>query len=621
MAFAGRAVKLCVIISERIGFGAFLFFRDTHMVLSGLRLWRNLCLVFAVMICTQGLFAGVSRPIQDRYRARYGNKALFLKIPVFGERQTVNITGHTFRAEEGAGQARFKVGDQLRVLGVDFGGDEIKFKLGAISGAGFVEIFFKFDSALQESFPNSTIFDDALGFAFTEGLKYTDLEEAKRTFTQDEFEQAVRKIAAASNTSREVVLKNIAPRVPAYEESQREIESLKTHNQDISSQLSDSQNENRKLDSELRNSQAELARLRGVNTALQEKIDGSTSQLSKLGEDLRAVRGATQGYQKELVSIQRSLNLKVDTGGDLATQISELGQAMRKLQKDNEGLEIQNGTLRSDLEEQQLANNKISREMDDMNASNKQMNETIQTLTSKEDSLARQYIELKKTKENLEDVVQSVAGLRTQIVEEKTEGGFYYRKVNVYLKNLFVGSLDWLVPRSLSHNSSAQAKAHFNTESIDYVKISPEEREILRSLGDKFKIQTMLISSSPTMEVSADTKDSLHEVGERDQATWNWTIMNRGTQDARLLFTVKLINKNSDPVALLQEEAIVMSSNVVREVRNYLQPVPLAVGALIGFLLFGIVGIFRRVRIPESTHRHRFTGSKNSGPVIDRKQL
>jgi hypothetical protein len=573
------------------------------------------------MLCVHAAFAGVSRSIQDKYRAKFENKALFLKIPVFGERQDVNITGQTYRAENGAGQARFKVGDQLRVLEIDFGGDQIKFKMGAISSAGFVEIVFRFDGALQESFPNSAVFDDALSYTFTEGLKYSDLEDAKRTYTQDEFEQAVRSIAAASNTSREAVLKNIAPRVPAYEESQREIASLKANNQDISSQLAGSQSENRKLDAELRNSQAEATRLRSANTALQEKIDSSSSQLSKLGEDLRAVRGVTQGYQKELASIQRSLNLKVDASVDLATQISELGQAMRKLQKDNEGLESQNTILRSDLEEQQSTNDRLSRDIDDLKASNKQMNETIQTLTSKEDSLARQYIELKKTKENLEDIVHSVSGLNSRIAEEKTEGGFYYRKANIYLKNLFVGSLDWLVPLSLSHNSSAQAKANFTTESIDYVKISPEEREILRSLGDKLKIQAMLTSSSQTMEVRADAKDALHEVGERDRAAWNWTIMNRGTQDARMLFTVKLVNKNSDTVTLIQDQPLVVSSNVVREIRNYLQPVPLAVGVLIGFLLFGIVGIFRSVRIPESIHRRHSTGSKGPGPVIDRKQL
>jgi len=254
--------------------------------------------IFAAILCAQGAFAGVSRSIQDKYRAEYENKALFLKIPVFGERQTVNITGQTYRAEGGIGQARFKVGDQLRVFEIDFGGEDIKFKMGAIGGPSTIEIVFKFDSALEEDFPNSAVFDRALDYMFTEGLRYSDLEEAKNTYAQDEFEQAVSRIATTSNTTREEVLKNIAPQVPAYEDSLREIESLKTQNQEISSQLNASKSESRKLATELQTDQAEVARLRSENATLQEKINSSTSQLTKLGEDLRTVRGATQGYQR-----------------------------------------------------------------------------------------------------------------------------------------------------------------------------------------------------------------------------------------------------------------------------------------------------------------------------------
>jgi hypothetical protein len=55
-----------------------------------------------------------------------------------------------------------------------------------------------------------------------------------------------------------------------------------------------------------------------------------------------------------------------------------------------------------------------------------------------------------------------------------------------------------------------------------------------------------------------------------------------------------LVNKNGDEVPLWKGDELVLSSNIVRQVRGYLQPIPLGVGALIGFLLFGIVGVFRR---------------------------
>jgi len=157
---------------------------------------RMFCAILLVCLFQLPGFAGVSHPIQDRYRRSYENKALFLKIPIFSERQFVHITGRNVRPEPGTGAPRFKVGDQLRVLGLDFGGDEIKFRLGAISGPMVAEVVFKFDTGLTESFPNSDVFDRALQATFTEGFKYSDLDEAKRSYVEDQFDNAVSEQAA-----------------------------------------------------------------------------------------------------------------------------------------------------------------------------------------------------------------------------------------------------------------------------------------------------------------------------------------------------------------------------------------------------------------------------------------
>ncbi len=575
----------------------------------------SLCLLLALAALQPG-FAGVSRAIQDKYRRSYENKALFLKIPVYFERQNIFITGQSFRAEQGAGATpRYKVGDQLRVVGIDFSNDEIKFKMSAIAGTVVVlEIVYKFDSNLQESFPNSDVFDRALQATFTEGLKYTDLEDAKRSYTEDQFDRTVREMATAAGTSREAVLKSIAPRVPAYQDAMREIEDLKNRNQDLTSQLAQSHSENRRLDGELKTQVSEGARLRSANAALQEKIDQSTSQLTRLGDDLRSARGQTQGYQRELASLQRSLNIKVDANRDLGQQIADLGQAMRKLQKDNESLDSQNGGLRRDLEAQQVANGKLSRENDDLKTSNSQMKETISTLTSKEDSLARQYIDLKKVKENLENVVLSVDNISTRVLEEKTDGGIYSGRASIGLKNILMGTLSWQLPANLSRDEEVPAQVSFTTESIDYVKVAPDERHILRSLGDRLKVRVSLSADSDTMAVTPEKGEAQQEVGERDTATWHWKVRNNGTSDSRLLMTLHLVNKNSDDVPLFQEENLVQSSNVVRRVRNYLQPIPVAVGIVIGFLLFGIVGIFRRGKSPRSPRHAAISPPVDMGP-------
>lgn len=569
-------------------------------------------------------FAGVSRTIQDRYRHNYENKALFLKLPIYADKHYIFIVGRSVRPElpPGSTPARFKVGDQVRVLGLDFGGDEIKFKLGATEGTRSAELVFKFDANLQENFPNSTTFDSALDATFTEGLKYSDLEDAKRGYVDDQFERVVREIATSSNTNREFVLKSIAPRLPAYQDAQRDVENLKSRNQDLSAQITQLQSENRRLDTELRQQQAEVTRLKSLTATLQEKIDSSSSQLNRLGEDLRSVRGITQSYQTQIANLQRSLNLKVDANRDLPSQIADLGQAMKKLQKDNESLEAQNSSLRSNLERQQSVNTRLSGEIEDLKGSNQKMNETIKALTSQEDSLARQYLALKKQKENLADISSAVNNLHSQIVDEKSSGGIHYCQANLYLRNIPLGSLEWKLPEHLSHETEKLGEVRFSSESIDYVRLAPDERLILRSLGERLKLGVRLVSATSVMEVKSEKDETLQTVGERDQATWRWRIRNNGNQDARLTLSVFMVNRNADEIPVLKTEQLVLSSTVVRQVKSYLQPISVAAGVLLGFLLFGIVGIFRRGRKVEAVRTRTATRiSEPPPPYINRKQL
>lgn len=577
---------------------------------------------FLVLLVAHQSFAGVSRPIQDKYRRAYENKALFLKIPVFSEKQYVQLRGGSISPDQGpdSGSARFKVGDQVRVLGLDFGGDEIRFKLGAISGAGLAEIIFRFDSPLQETFPNSDVFESAVRATFTEGLKYSDLEDAKRGYVEDQFERVVREIAATSGASRETVLKNMAPHLPAYQDAMRDIENLRNRTQDLNEQISQLRSENRKLDADLKSQQSDAARLRSANQGLQEKIDSSTQQLSRLGEDLRSARGVTQGYQKELASLQRSLNIKVDTNRELGSQISELGQAMRKLQKDNEGLLGQNSSLRTNLEKLQSQMAGLKGDLEDARNTNRQMKDTIATLTSKEDSLARQYLDLKRNKENLDTVILSIDNFATRTVEDRTTDGFHIGKAQVYLKDVLIGSLEWRLPERLDHTEQQQGEVSFSSESIDYVKVAPEERVLLRSLGDRLKLQVKLVPVTSTIEVKPENDAEVQEIGERERAAWRWQIYNNGTQDSRLVLGVRFINKNADSIPVFLREQAVTSSSIVRQVRNYLQPIPIGIGTLCGFLLFGIVGIFRRAAHHEKVH-DRPLHSEQNPPYVGHKKL
>jgi predicted nuclease with TOPRIM domain len=575
---------------------------------------RILSIAFLMFSSAFIAFSGVSHKIQEQYKRDYENKAVFMKIPIYSERQLVRINDQKIKAELGLGAPKFKVGDQLRILGIDFAGDEIKFKLGAIAATGVVDIVFKFDSSLQESFPNQDIFDRALRSTFTEGLKYTDIEDSKRTFVEQEFDRSVRDIAGAASISRETVLKNIAPQVPAFQDAQRDIDNLKDKLQDVSGQLTQSQADNRKLESNVKTQQAELSSLKSANTSLQDKIDKSTAQVSRLGEDLRDAKGTAQGYQQGLASIQRSLNIKVENNRDLASQITDLGQAIRKLQKENDGLSNQLASAKNNLEAQQAANARLLSDNEELKSNNSQMQSTIKTLTSSEDSLARKYTDLQKASQKLDDFAQAVKVLRARIVEEKSEAGLRSGKANIYLKNTLLGSIDWRIPINIIPGKSKTGEAGFSAESIDLVKMTQEERHLLHTLGERLKMRIDLISGSPSVEITPEQKDSLREIGERDRSIWKWTIGGHGSQGARILISARLINKDAEEISFFQQESPVTASNLVKQVRGYLQPIPLAVGAVIGFLLFGIVGVFRRPKretsLSKPTEPPSFSGPK-----------
>ena len=390
------------------------------------------------------------------------------------------------------------------------------------------------------------------------------------------------------------MLERIASQVPAYQNAQRQIDTLNSRIQDISSRLSESQADNKRLQSELKTQQAEAADLKSDNAALQKKMDDFSSQLSRLGEENRSIRGNEQGYQRELESIQRSLNLSVDPGRDLSAQIADLGQAMVKLQRENEIQKEQIGSLNKTLEAQKAVNARLSGDNEELKADNQKMQSTLRSLTSKGDSLAWQFLDLKNEKEKLDDLAQSLGALRSSLVEEKTEDGTYYGKADIYLNSVLLGSLDWKIPLHVNLGQNKSAEANFTAESVDTVQMTPEERHILRSFGEQLKIGLDLSSSSAAMDVTPGAGEAVHEIAERARSTWQWVIANEGAQESRILLSARLINKDSNEIPLLQQERSVIASNAVRQIRDYLRPIPLAVGAILGFLLFGIVGIFRR---------------------------
>ncbi len=534
---------------------------------------RILFLTLFVFAAAPAGFSRISREIQETYRQNYENKAMYLMIPIYSGKQNIYISGQNFSVARGSGSPRYKVGDPVRIDSIDFGRDEIGFRLSGIEVAGTIEISFNFDGDLQDSFPNRAVFDQALESTFTEGLSIRDIEDAQKHFVEEEFNHSIMSIAGAASVSRQSVLESIAPHIPAYAKAQSEIKTLRSRMQTASDQLEQAQEEKQSLEAKLKAQQSEMDRLKKANTDLQQNISSSTSEYTSLEAELRTSKEKAQEYQRELAKIKSSLNIAADAKRDLASQIS---------------------ALQTDLEAQQEANARLEADNEELKAKSRKMQRTVNSLTSNKDSLAKRYVDLEDQKQKLEDLYRSMEALNTRIIEEKAEGGFYIGKAQVYLNNVLLGFLEWSIPIQIKHGQSKNAEAAFSAESIDYVRVTQEERQMLRSLGEKLKMRVDLASDSVAMGIKPQTDDPVRESAERERVTWLWNISNQGTQDARLLVTARLINQDEKEIVLFQQEPSIVSTNVVRQVRSYLQPVPLIAGILVGFLLFGIVGIFRR---------------------------
>jgi hypothetical protein len=126
------------------------------------------------------------------------------------------------------------------------------------------------------------------------------------------------------------------------------------------------------------------------------------------------------------------------------------------------------------------------------------------------------------------------------------------------------------------------------------------------------------VSSGDGIEVTPEKGDAVQEIAERDHATWRWKIANRGAQDSRIFLSARLINKNSDEIPLLEEGHLVKSATVGRQFRDYLQPIPLGIGTLIGFLVFGIFSLLFR-KGSEHSRKHRLADPQSPTYVGQKK--
>lgn len=208
--------------------------------------------------------AGVDKSTQERYKRRYENRTFFLKIPVRGDRQIIAIGSgdETMTLANEGNPLRFKVGDQVSVLNLNFGRNEVRFKIASVETNRQSELVFRFPSELTESFSESSGLDAALNKIFTEGLTYKEIDNAKQSYLKDQFDKIISDLAIASNTSRDFVLQSIAQKLPACEAAKKDVENVTQRNRELSEQVRQLTAQLERMELERKQLQDEIRRLK-----------------------------------------------------------------------------------------------------------------------------------------------------------------------------------------------------------------------------------------------------------------------------------------------------------------------------------------------------------------------
>ena len=159
---------------------------------------RTFGVLCALLVSVAGRLDGaVSREVEAEYRQRFENRAMFLKMPVHGNRQVIHLRAGLVVPDRAAlaQPLTFRVGEQVRITQLNFRDSAIEFRIASIDLTQQATVAFEFGESLSYTFHQRPAFESALDGAFTEGLTFRDIDSAKEQFVRDQFQRVVGQIS------------------------------------------------------------------------------------------------------------------------------------------------------------------------------------------------------------------------------------------------------------------------------------------------------------------------------------------------------------------------------------------------------------------------------------------
>jgi len=547
---------------------------------------RNCLGLFALFLSLNcWVYGDLRRDIEDWYTKNYENKAMFLKIPVRGQKQIVHVRNSgPGLVRVAVGPLYFKVGDQVRITSLDFKARSIRFKVSSTNLSREIEINFNFPVELQGDFLQRAAFDKALQSIFTEGLTYSDIESAKEEFVSNQFDEFVERLSVSGNTPNESVIKIFAEKIPDYVDLQEQVGRIQKRYGQVQLDLKKEVDAQKRLQVNMNRQTAELNQARDMISRLREEqeqlLDKTESLENQTDQFLRSKRGY-ENQLRQAEDLEKTLNQAKKQRDDFSKKLERAQQRAMELQRDTK-------ELSSNLKRIQDKNKSLLGDM--------------RVLTSNRKGLQARYIDVKRAKESLERANNLTSKLSLENKLEKRQEGIF-RVADLYLINQRLGQFEMKVPDQVG----IIRQLRFSADSPDTVKFSEEERKLYELLGEDLKINAEWGSTSSNLKISLAENEFLQSVKPRESIEWTWSFQGTVDQPEPISLFINLVNKDGKKISLGVQDFTISSDQFWSRLREKFS----SMSALAGVILTVVLGVLML----------RSRRKKRSSPEVDQQEI
>ena len=556
---------------------------------------EELSLLVVLLAASSWLGAAVLKEVANSYVQTYENKAIFLKVPIQGQRQLVHVRRNRPSLGAGTGSLLFKVGEQVRITDVGFRGDSVRFKITSVDARTQAEIIFQFPQPLVTDFPQRAAFDAALAATLTEGLSYAEIDTAKEQFIEAEFGRFLGRLARASDTSQDFVRKALTRNMPDYESLTNETDVVRTELEDVQRVLDREKTARQKAETELNRSRREQGELRSERDNLSER-------LKSLQREMELLKKSSQSHERQIKELVQSLNVKDSSSETLGNQVQILRESVESLGQQRMEASRKLGDANRELLDLRGQNERLSGELSEVSDERESLWGDFRTLTSNRKGLEARYMDLKREKETLQtrELLEDSLTLEKRL-ETREEGTL--QLADLYLLSRKIATFEVQIPRFPGNVYTVR----FAAQSPDTVKFSKEERELYEALGDQFRIGTEWQSGSGRLKMLLLNQEPLQTVGARESAHWPWLFQGELTEPEGVSLVVYMLDSEGQKIILGSQDFTLQPGQMVARFRQSFSVVSMAAGAALGMLVFGFVfGFGRRSRpVEKSAPRSR----------------